>query len=335
MIGDAVEQISAPKSRFACRYWLVRLPFVSIVSALAVAPAVTGAEEGGTGHYVPGTIATLIDLAPTRPGWVVEPVYLHYEGDASASANFPLAGEVAANLEATSDAVLLGGFYTFEETVLGAHYSAGAFLPYVWMSVEADVTTGSVTGRRKDSASGFGDMTLIPAMLAWKTGPWQLNALLSIYAPTGEYDDDRLANPGLNYWTFDPTLGVAYNNAETGFNAALHGGITLNTENPDTDYRSGSMMHIEASLQQLLPLGPGFVGLGAEAFYLDQVTGDSGSGARLGDFEGRTAGIGPVLTYLLPLGERTLVAEARWLREVDTERRLEGDYFWVKLAYQF
>ena len=41
------------------------------------------ATEGGTGHYVPGGIATLIDLAPTKPGWVVEPIYLHYEGNAS------------------------------------------------------------------------------------------------------------------------------------------------------------------------------------------------------------------------------------------------------------
>ena len=35
------------------------------------------ATEGGMGHYVPGGIATLIDLAPTKPGWVVEPMYQH------------------------------------------------------------------------------------------------------------------------------------------------------------------------------------------------------------------------------------------------------------------
>jgi len=33
---------------------------------------------------------------------------------------------------------------------------------------------------------------------------------------------------------------------------------------------------------QHLPLGPGFVGIGANAFYLQQTTGDSGSGAHLG-----------------------------------------------------
>jgi hypothetical protein len=308
-------------------------PLSLVLLGLAFASSPLQAEEGGAGHYVPGTLATLIDLAPTKPGWVIEPIYLHYDGDASAT--LPIAGEATANLEATIDAVLLGGFYTFDETVLGAHYSVGAFLPHSWVTVEGTVTTGSATGSRKDSESGLGDMTLIPAMLAWKSGSWQFNALLSVYAPTGEYDDDRLANPGLNYWTFDPAVGVSYNNAEIGFNAALHGGVTVNTENPDTDYHSGSLVHIEASLQQLLPLGPGFAGLGAEAFYLRQVSGDSGGNPSLGDFEGRTVGIGPVLTYLLPLGEDTLVAEARWLPEIDTEKRLEGDYFWFKLVYQF
>lgn len=95
------------------------------------------------------------------------------------------------------------------------------------------------------------------------------------------------------------------------------------------------MFHIDASIQQLLPLGPGFIGLGIEGFYVDQITGDSGSGATLGDFEGRTAGLGPVLSYILPVGENTLVAEARWLTELDTKRRMEGDYFWLKIVYQF
>jgi len=178
-------------------------------------------------------------------------------------------------------------------------------------------------------------VTLMPAMLAWKSGSWQLDALLPIYAPTGDYDVGRLANPGLNYWTVDPTVGASCNNEQTGFNAALHLGWSFNTENPDTNLQSGDLFHAEASIQQLLPLGPGFVGLGAEAFYLDQVTGDSGSGAILGDFERSSWGIGPVLSYVLPGSGDNLVAELRWLPEIDTKRQLGGDYAWLKLVYQF
>ena len=293
------------------------------------------AEEGGASRYVPGNMATLIDLPPTKAGWVFETMYLHYDGDASAARTLSNAGLVTAGLDATSDVWILGGLYTFETPVLDAHYSLGAFVPYVWMDVTADVTAGGATGMRGDSADGIGDLTLLPAMMAWKSGSWQYSAILSVYAPTGDYNLGSLANVGRNYWTFDPTLQISYNNAKTGFNAAIFTGVTLNTENDDTDYQSGAAFHIDASVQQLLPVGPGFLSVGFNAFYYEQIEGDSGSGATLGGFEGRDIGIGPALGYILPCGENTLVAEARWLPELETKRRLEGDFFWLKLVYQF
>lgn len=293
------------------------------------------AEEGGAGRYVPGNAATLIDLPPTKAGWVFESIYLRYDGDASASQSFSNAGLVTAGLDATSDAFILGGLHTFETPVLESHFSLGAFLPYLWMDVTAVVVAGGKAGTRTDTADGIGDITLIPAMMAWKYDSWQYSALLPIYAPTGEYNVGSLANVGRNYWTFDPTVQVSYNNAKTGFNAAIFTGITLNTENKDTDYQSGAAFHIDASVQQLLPVGPGFLSIGFNAFYYDQFDGDSGSGAKLGGFEGRSTGIGPTLGYLLPVGENTLVAEVRWLPELETRRRLEGNFLWLKMVYQF
>jgi hypothetical protein len=155
------------------------------------------AEEGGAGRYVPGNAATLIDLPPTKAGWVFESIYLHYDGDASASRTFENAGLVTAGLDATSDAIILGGLYTFDTPVLESHFSIGAFLPYVWMDVTADVVAGGTPGNRTDSADGIGDITLIPAMVAWKCDSWQYSALLPIYAPTGEYNLGTLARLSL------------------------------------------------------------------------------------------------------------------------------------------
>jgi len=313
-------------------------PYATAVLAMlasALMPFAAHAAEGGTTHYLPGAVATMIDLAPTQPGWLIEPIYLRYEGDAGTQKEIPIAGLDALGLKATTDVLLLGGFYTFEQPVLGAFYSVGAILPYVWLTVEGTVDTALGTRGRRDTASGLGDLTLIPAMLGWKRGAIQYNAALTVYAPTGEYEVGELANPGLNYWTFNPWMGVSYNNAKNGFNAALHGGIAFNTENPDTDYRSGVMTHLEGSVQQLLPVGSGFLSIGAEAFWLEQVTADSGQRPILGDFKGRTAGIGPVLGYVLPIGEQNFVAELRWLPELKTRNRLEGDYIWLKVVYQF
>ncbi len=297
-------------------------------------PEVTIAGEGGTSHILPGANATLVDVLPTAPGWFGKPMYLNYSG--TASAQLPTAAGIASNLHATANTFVLGGGYTFEQTVLGgAHYSFSAFLPYSWLNVSANVQAPIGTVRRQSNVSGFGDLTVVPVMLAWKNGDWQIDALLPIFAPTGNYQEGRLGNPGLNYWTFDPMVGVAYSNKQSGFNAMLHGGYAINTENPDTNYQSGSLLHLDGAIQQILPAGSGFVTLGAEGFYFQQVTCDSGSGAVLGCFKGQTAGLGPVLGYIQPLGKQSLVVELKWLPELDTKNRLDGDYIWLKMVYKF
>ena len=183
--------------------------------------------------------------------------------------------------------------------------------------------------------SGFGDLTIVPVLLGWKSGNWQYDFLLPVYAPTGSYEVGRLGNTGLNYWTFDPIVGVAYSNAKSGLSAAIHMGYAINTENNATRYKSGDILHFDASIQQILPLGSGFANIGAEAWYFDQVTCDSGSGATLGCFKGRTSGIGPVLGYIQPIGKEKLLFEFKWLPELETKNRLDGDYLWFKMVYTF
>ena len=307
-----------------------------IITTCATLIPLSHAEEGGSGHAVPGGKSTLIDLLPTQPGWVIEAMYLHYDGNAEAARSIPVAGLLTLGLDATSDALTVGTIYTFEPQILGAYYSIGAFIPYVWTDVDARLALGQIGAKGSSSVDGIGDLCLMPLLMAWKPNEcWQIDASLPIYAPTGDYDAGRLANPGLNHWTFDPTIGAGYSNEKTGFNFATHAGFAISTENTDTDYRNGTVLHLDASALQLLPVGPGFLGLGAEVFYEQQISDDSGSGATLGGFRGRTWGGGPVLSYVLPHGENTFVAEARWLPEFDTNNRLEGDYFWLKMVYQF
>jgi hypothetical protein len=261
-------------------------------------------------------------------------MYLHYNG--TVSAQIPTAAGLAGNVDATVNTLILGGGYTFEQTVLwGAHYSVIAFLPYNWLDVSANVQRPVGTVRLQSSVSGVGDLTVVPVALAWKSGDWQFNTLMPVYAPTGSYEQGRLGNPGLNYWTLDPMAGVVYSNKQIGFNAMLHVGYAINTENPATDYRSGEMLHFDAAIQQVFPVGSGFLTVGAEGFYFDQLTGDSGDGAVLGDFKGMTAGVGPVLGYILPLGEQSLAVELKWLTELETKKRLEGDFIWLKVVYKF
>jgi len=56
----------------------------------------------------------------------------------------------------------------------------------------------------------------------------------------------------------------------------------LNTENTKTDYTSGDVFHIGATVAPHLPLGKGVIGVRVNAFDLRQFTGDSGPGAGWG-----------------------------------------------------
>ena len=318
------------------RNLIVTLMASALFSSLIATPQIAKASEGGTAHIVPGATATLIDLPPTSPGWIVKPMYLNYNGDVSIL--LPTAAGLVGNADVTANtyAVVVGR--AFEQTVLGgAHYSFMAALPYTQLDISGTLEgpKGGAVRQVNSKVSAFGDLTVLPVMLAWKTGNWQIDATLPIYVPTGSYKLGRLGNPGLNYWTFDPTVGTVYSNKISGFNAMLHVGYAMNTENTDTDYQSGSLLHFEGVVQQMVPLGTGILTLGVEGFYFDQITGDSREGAKLGDFKGLTAGLGPALGWIQPLGKQTLMVELKWLAELETKKRLEGDYLWLKLVYKF
>lgn len=304
-------------------------------AAFVAAPGAVHAGEGGTTHVIPGALATLADNVPTAPGSFVKPMYMNYGG--SVSAQLPTAVGLAGNVVAHANTLAVAAGHTFQTTVLGgAHYTVVAALPYTSLDISADVqTAGGGTARRNSRVDGFGDMTIIPAMLGWKPGNWQFNALVPIYLPTGSYEKGRLGNPGLNYWTFDPVVGLAYSNAKSGFNALMHLGYAINTENSATSYRSGNLLHLDGAVQQVLPVGAGFMTLGVEGFWFEQVTCDSGAGAVLGCFKGRTAGLGPVAGFILPTGRQALVFELKFLAETTTRNRLGGDYVWFKMAYKF
>jgi hypothetical protein len=305
----------------------------AMLASLALAPSFSAiAGEGGVSHVMPGGNATLLDLPPTAPGWFFKGMYINYNGDASA--RIPTAAGVVANADVTTNTLALGGGYGFEQKVLGAHFGVAAFVPYSWVEISAD--TAALGGKRvNNKVDGIGDVTIVPVLMAWKDGDAQYDFLLPIYAPTGSYEVGRLGNTGLNYWTFDPNVGYSYNNPKSGFNAAVHLGYAMNTENNATNYKSGSYFHADASIQQIVPLGSGLANVGVEGWWFQQATCDSGSGATLGCFKGRTAGIGPVLGYIQPIGQQKLILEFKWLPELETKNRLNGDFIWFKMVYKF
>ena len=47
---------------------------------------------------------------------------------------------------------------------------------------------------------------------------------------------------------------------------------------------------------------------------------------------GSTAGIGSVVSHARKIGKSDFVNEAKWLPELGVDKRLNGDYLWVKVG---
>jgi hypothetical protein len=314
----------------------VRVSFPAFAAALLLIVPSAYAEEGGTGHYLPGSMASFLDATPTSGSYGLKLNAVYYDGSLGRDP-ITFAGLTLQDVKAESYALGLVGFWSPKLDLPEQwSYATAVAVPYVWVEVEGTVSAGGLQGRKSDSINGFGDILLFPLMLTYAVSPdFKVDGRLGIYAPTGRYKVGRLANTGKNYWTFEPALGLYYFGKENGIEATLIGAVDLNTKNEDTEYQSGTQLHVEGALAQHFPLLGGFAGVGATAFWYDQITDDSGSGAVLGGFQARTTGVGPAISWAGKLGSCEIVSEVKWLPELETRNRLEGDYFWMKLVAKF
>ena len=305
--------------------------------ASAVHPA--RAEEGGGGHYFPGTISSFMDGVALEEVFITRLNGIYYDGSINASKGIPIAGQTALDVDVKSAA---GGLTMFWRPSWGGFlgerwsYAMNATIPFPWVEVTANVAAAGRTVRRTDSEFGLGDIIVAPVMLNYHVSDdFNVNARLNIYTPTGSYEVGRLANLGKNYWTFEPIVGLMYLGKQNGREASVFFGADFNTENPDTNYHTGTQLHVDGTLAQHFPVGTALLGLGVTGYWYQQVEGDSGSGATFGSFKGRTNGIGPSFTISHPFGSHNFVAELKWLHELGVERRPEGDSFVLKAMLTF
>lgn len=318
------------------------LAFAIIVVVAILVPLSLWAEEGGSGHYTPGASASFMDALPDKPGLAVATYFNYYDGNASISRPLSIGGLATAGLDATAYSDTILALYTTPLKLLGGYYTIGAAIPFIWMKVKGNIhATGpqgqAITRAESDTANGIGDILLYPFMLGWTglNGDLKYDIRMGVYAPTGSYEKGKLANVGKNYWTFEPLVSFSYMSSKIGLEISAYAGMDFNTKNTATEYRSGTQFHIDLTVAQHMPLFGGIIGIGANGFWYQQVSGDSGSGATLGNFQGRTLGVGPVLSYITKAWGKDLAAEVKWLPEMDVKKRLKGDYIWFKLAMAF
>jgi hypothetical protein len=253
---------------------------------------------------------------------------LFYSGEASKAV---LKGHVHLDLESTAFYNYVSGFYTFQQPVLGGHLQIGAAVPVGYVDVKAGIDTSLGSRNVSDHDTDIGD-SMTSAALYWQSGNFHFKLAQSLFLPTGGYSAGNLANVGRNYWGFGTSLAATWLNAATGTEVSVIPGIMLNTKNTATDYQSGNEFYFDYTLNQFLAKN---LAVGFQGYYYRQVSDDSGSGAKLGGFQGSSFGIGPALLWMPGFGNGKLSLIAKWLRDLDYTHRMHGDYGQFVVGYTF
>lgn len=305
---------------------------IGLIAGMAAASTLSGAaraDEGGISFWLPGLNGSLA-AAPAVPGWSWATIYYHTSVDAGRSATFTRGGSVVAGLKGQGDLALFGPTYTFASPLFGAQ--AAVSLLGIAGRNQASISgtlTGplgnTISGSRTDALTDVGDV--VPQFtLKWNQGVHNFMWYGTGDVPVGAYQAGRLANLGLGHGAIDSGFGYTYFNPQSGneFSATL--GATYNFKNTYTQYQNGVDFHLDLGASHFITK-QWMVGL--VGYYFQQLTADSGSGATLGDFKSRVAGIGPQIGYLFPINGMQGYINVKGYKEFASQNRPEGWNVWL------
>ena len=311
--------------------------FVMVGSVLALWGLAPGAlaVDGASSVYLLGKRGPLAAFVP-KPGWyLTNDVYFY---DAGTGEVLPLGDLLVAEADAQALINIAQFTWVSQWSVGGGRLGFSGVLPFGNLEVDA---AGSVTGSTgapldvglSDSVTGFGDPA-VGAALGWKrrTGEkfraWSTYG--SVFIPVGDYELGRIANLGKNRWAVDVGGAFTMANFKRGRELSSVLGFTFNGDNEDTDYSSGTEMHLELAGKQHLKKGwsGGLVG-----YWYEQLTGDSNNPELLGDFQGRVFAIGPEISKQFTANKKHPVTlDVRWYHEFDAKNRMEGDSVFLTVS---
>ncbi len=326
-LRDALFDVARAIRACVIRFSLVLFVLSFLLGLSPGQPA--SALEGAYSNYQPGGYGDFFVAYTPEPGFYVRNDVYYYTADAERSV---LQGAV--KLEVSLDVVIENPtlFYVTDKTFLGARYGLGAVIPITYVDIRLAASAGSAQVATSDSRLSFGDPYLIPVSLFWNFGRFHINFYEGVVAPVGSYNSSRLANSGLNYWSFDSNLALTYFNEEMGTELSAVVGHIYNTANNDTDYHSGQEFHLDYMANQFVSET---ISIGIHGYFHKQLTGDSGTGAILGSFKAESAGLGPALFWMPKIGEKTVNFSTKWIHEFHSVNRPEGDGFYFTVSTDF
>ena len=300
---------------------------LSAAALVSTSPAT--AAEGGASNYLPGAYGDFGLAVANAPG---------FEMTLAGVAAIGLQGDIVdpataapASLDVDANSLTASLVWTSQPFGHSLVISAGLTLPYTDIETRAALNLGvfGVQNLRDDN-DGFGDVVLNPLSLygAVAVGEatdlyWSLAEYVT--APTGKHSAARISNPGRDHWTFDTVLAASLIDEAAGYEIAAAGGFMINTKSGGTNYKSGAEAHLDLVANVLVGDG---VALGATVYGVAQIERDRGA-VGPSPPKGQAWGAG-LQAFWTPDPERfTPSVRLKWLRDLEAEDRLKGDYVFL------
>lgn len=313
---------------------LRRVPCLAVLGLLATTATPAHAAESGVGFYLLGGRGPMAGYIPP-PGFYVQDDVYFYDGSLGGNKQIPSGGQLLAEVNGQVVANFLSGTWVLPTELLGGNLAVGFLLPVGQPQVTADILVNPpgappVARRFTDSAFIFGDPVATMA-LGWHAGNWHWNVTGLLNVPVGDYRDGQgqFANLAFHRFAADISAAVTWLDPAIGWEVSGAVGITFNGTNPVTDYTTGTEFHVEWAVTKMLTKQFSF---GLVGYYYDQITGDSGLGAKLGAFEGRVTALGGTVAYNFELAGTPISSRIKVYREFDAVNRLEGTSGYLTIA---
>ncbi|WP_407525953.1 SphA family protein [Methylobacterium oryzisoli] len=306
-----------------------------VVSCVAGLLATTGARaaESAQGVYVLGNRGPLAGVTPP-PGFYFESETYYYSGNLSGGRAFQSGGVVAANVKLDMSANFVTPVWVTPVEILGGNLGFSLTIPFGTPNVSAGAVLSSpridriIAGRERDAIVNVGDIYLA-SFVGWHSGNFHWTGTLLGVVPSGSYESGQLSNISLNRPAIDLSGALTYLDPVLGYELSVVPGVTFNWINQATQYLTGTEFHLEWSASKYLSkeLSVGLVG-----YYYNQLTGDSGSGNRIGPFKGRVTSLGGQIGYTFKLGEIPVSTNVRFFRELDVKNRFSGTAAYLTIS---
>src|SRR6267142_4760984 len=197
--------------------------------------------EGGLGRPISGaTINPYAGLVPPLPGFAVGVTEAYYDASIGGGTTVPIGINLTLGVDLKVSFTPITILYIWPTQDKEWNFASAISIPLAYVEAKATVTLGPFTGQVKDHDYGLFDIVIVPIVASYHISQTDHLAFnFTVWAPTGEYDKNRLANLSTNTWTFIP--GVAYTKIfpKSDVEISATWGVQFDTENTATHYQNG------------------------------------------------------------------------------------------------